>query len=40
MGHKQNALNVFVGNDEDQSAVVRPWCRCEDNVKTNLKEIE
>lgn len=40
MEHKQNVLNVFVGNDEDQSAVVRPWRRCEDNVKTNLKEIE
>jgi hypothetical protein len=40
MGHKQYALNVLVGNDEDQSAVVRPRCSCEDNIKTNLKEIE
>ena len=40
MGHEQNALNVFVGNDEYQSAVARTWRRCEDNIKTNLKEIE
>jgi hypothetical protein len=40
MGHKQNALNVLVGNDEDQSAVGRPRRRCEDNIKTNLTEIE
>jgi hypothetical protein len=29
-----------MGNDEDQSAVAIKWHRCEDNIKTNLKEIE
>jgi len=39
MGLTQNALKVLVGN-KDQSAVVRPRRRCEDNIKVNLKEIE
>jgi len=37
MWEKTNAFRVFVGQPEGKRPLRRPWCRLEDNIKTELK---
>jgi hypothetical protein len=38
MGEKKCAYKVSVGKHEGKRSLRRPRRRCEDNIKTNLKE--
>jgi hypothetical protein len=40
MGEKMNAYRVLVGKPEVNRPLGRPRCRCVDNIKIDLREIE
>jgi hypothetical protein len=40
MGAKTNAYRILVGNPEGMTPLGRHIHRCEDNIKTNLRELE
>jgi len=39
MGEGRGVYRVLVGKPEEKSLLGRPRCRCEDNIKTDLKEV-
>jgi hypothetical protein len=39
-GEKRNAYRILVGKPEEKIPLRRPMCRCVDNIKINLREIE
>jgi hypothetical protein len=40
MEEKRNAYRVLVGKPEGKRPLGRPRCRCVDNIKIDLREIE
>jgi hypothetical protein len=40
MGAKRNTYRIFVGKPEAKRPLARPRRMCEDNIKTDLREIE
>jgi hypothetical protein len=40
MGEMRNACNILTGKPEGKRLVGRPRCRCKDNIKMDLGEIE
>jgi hypothetical protein len=38
-GEKRNAYRILVGRPEGKRPLVRPRCRCEGNIKMDLREI-
>ena len=38
MGERGGVYKVLVGKAEGKSSLGRPRCRCEDNIKKDLKE--
>jgi hypothetical protein len=39
MGEVRGAYNILVGRPEGRRPLGRPRCRCEDNIKMDLREI-
>jgi hypothetical protein len=39
MGEGRDVYRVLVGNPEGKRPLGRPRCRCEDNIKMDLREI-
>jgi len=39
MGELRNTYRIFVGKPEGKRPLGRPWCRWEDNIRTNVEEI-
>jgi hypothetical protein len=39
MGGERKVYKVWVGNPEGKRPLGRPWCRCEDGIRMDLKEI-
>jgi hypothetical protein len=39
MGEMRNTYRIFVGKPEGKRPLGRPWCRWEDNIRTNVEEI-
>jgi hypothetical protein len=37
-GEKRNAYRILVGKPERKRPLGRPRCRCEDNIRMDLKE--
>jgi hypothetical protein len=35
----RNANTILFGNPEDNSPLEKPWQRCKDDIKMNLKEM-
>jgi len=38
-GQMKTEYKIFTGKPESKRGVRRPRCRCEDNIRTDLKEI-
>jgi hypothetical protein len=39
MGQMRNTYNIFVGKPDGKELFGRPGRKCEDNIRTDLKEI-
>jgi hypothetical protein len=37
---KRHLCRILIGQPEGNKQLERPRCRCEDNIKTDLREIE